>query len=209
MTLKMLLHSARRALLAATDQRTDRRLGIDAATKHVLQVDPDERNAPYDSLSHQALGQLIARIAPATEDVIYDVGCGKGRMICVFARLDVAACVGVELDPTLADAAQRNIERLASGGGRARIIQGDASDQDYSKATVVVMYNPFGAEVMRAVLKRLTDSLLANPRRVRLYYCGPAQLRVFRDFPAFQPFDAFSLPYDLGRIVVMAFEGGG
>lgn len=206
MGIKTLFDSARRANLSAIDRRADRRLGIDAAAKHVLQASNEQRNNPYDSLSHRALEQLTGRMAPGRQDIIYDIGCGKGRMICFFAQLNIARCVGIELDSVLARAATRNVARLRGGRDKVTVIEGDAADQDYSDASIVVMNNPFGAEVMRAVLARLTASLRSNPRRLRIYYCGPAQLRVLSDFPAFTLTEAFSLPYDLGRVVVLTFE---
>jgi hypothetical protein len=73
----------------------------------------------------------------------------------VFARAG-AKVVGVEASPMAAQAARRN---------GVTVVEADARAVDYSGATLLWMFNPFGPETLRAVLRR------ARTPRV-LYYSG-------------------------------------
>jgi hypothetical protein len=87
--------------------------------------------------------QLVARMLQMAQvtaaDRVYDLGAGDGKIAIAAARDFGAQSVGVEYDPQLARLAQCYVEseRL---GGRARIIQGDIFETDFSSATVVTLY---------------------------------------------------------------------
>jgi SAM-dependent methyltransferase len=72
-------------------------------------------------------------------DVVYDLGCGDGRIPIAAARRGVARAVCVELDPV----------RILKGRERARqagvedkvtFVEGDLFEADLSDATVVTLY---------------------------------------------------------------------
>jgi predicted RNA methylase len=127
-------------------------------------------------------------------------------VICWFGRQTLKACVGVEFDAGLAETARTNAAALTGRQTPIEIRTCDATLEDYSDATVVTLYNPFGAEVMRQVLTQLAASLNAHPRRLRIVYASPRQLAVFQEFPRFREVARMSAPYDLGEMAVVFFE---
>ena len=113
----------------------------------------------------------IARILdPSPEDVFYDLGSGKGRMLCLMARRRMRKCVGIELFASHCEAARRNTERLRGRKSPVEIICEDAAKADLSDGTIYFMFNPFGVGTMRDVLDNIGRSLSRNPRRLSIAY---------------------------------------
>lgn len=72
-------------------------------------------------------------------DVVYDLGCGDGRLL-IQAALDYGVQgVGIDVDPTLLEAARANA-RLAGVDYRLEFIQGNLFESDLRDATVVLIY---------------------------------------------------------------------
>jgi predicted RNA methylase len=99
----------------------------------------------------------------ADDDVLIDVGCGSGRVVCCAARLPIRAALGVELVPEAARRAQSNLVTLR--GRRATtcaVVQGDALDFDISDATVIFLFNPFGEGTMSHFLRKVSEAQVAR-----------------------------------------------
>ena len=82
----------------------------------------------------------MLRLAKVTEgDLLYDLGCGDGRIPIEAAKRHRARAIGIDLDPErIAQArAAATRERVSD---RARFIVGDLFEQDLSPATVVTLY---------------------------------------------------------------------
>ncbi len=100
----------------------------------------------------------------ALEEVSFlDVGAGMGRALLLAAELPFRRVVGVELNPTLARIAQKNLSIWrASGRARApmRVVCGDAVEFPLPAGPCLAfMFNPFGATVMRRLLKGWSKAL--------------------------------------------------
>jgi SAM-dependent methyltransferase len=78
----------------------------------------------------------MAQVGP--KDVVYDLGSGDGRLVITAAKRGARA-VGVEFDAGLvAFSEQRAREHGVTG--KARFVQGDIFETDFSEATVVTLY---------------------------------------------------------------------
>lgn len=88
-------------------------------------------------------GELIDNIAKIatlkSNDVLYDLGCGDGRVIIELARKYGARCVGVEIRKDLVDEALKSIETHGLKD-RVRVVYGDMFKVPIGEATVVYMY---------------------------------------------------------------------
>ncbi len=78
----------------------------------------------------------LARVG--RNDIVYDLGCGDGRIVVTAARIGARA-VGIDIDPIRIREATENI-RVAGVGDRAKLIEGDLFATDISEATVVTLY---------------------------------------------------------------------
>ncbi len=74
-----------------------------------------------------------------SEDVVYDLGCGDGRLL--FAALEKGAkwAVGIDIDPKRIEIARKAATRKGVAG-KVSFIEGDALQADLRDATVVFCY---------------------------------------------------------------------
>ena len=128
----------------------------------------------FAHLQYGLIACLMRTLPLSPDDVFMDLGCGKGRTLCLFARRPIRKCIGVEIDPELAGIAAANARRLRGRRCPIEIVRGDAADADFSQASIVWLFNPFGDNTTRYVVERIRASLLATPRRVRIMHVrGP------------------------------------
>lgn len=73
------------------------------------------------------------------DDVLYDLGCGDGRIVITAAQMFGASGIGVDIDPALIGLSNKNAEK-AGVAGRVKFIQGDLFQTNLSRATVVSLY---------------------------------------------------------------------
>ena len=82
---------------------------------------------------------MLSAARVTADDLVVDLGAGDGIIPIIAAQHYGARALGIEYNPKLAAYAQQQVER-AGVAGRARIIQGDIFQEDFSTATVVTMY---------------------------------------------------------------------
>ena len=78
-----------------------------------------------------------AKVGPG--DVVYDLGCGDGRIVITAAQRYGARGVGVDLDPERVREARENAAR-AGVADRVTFVQQDLFATDVSAASVVALY---------------------------------------------------------------------
>ncbi|WP_242335049.1 cyclopropane-fatty-acyl-phospholipid synthase family protein [Anaeromyxobacter sp. SG66] len=79
----------------------------------------------------------LARVGKG--DVVYDLGCGDGRIVVAAAQRGARKAVGVDIDPERIAEARANV-RAAGVADRVEIREGDLFELDLSDATVVTLY---------------------------------------------------------------------
>ncbi|MBX6314941.1 MAG: methyltransferase domain-containing protein [Isosphaeraceae bacterium] len=72
-------------------------------------------------------------------DVVYDLGCGDGRIVITAAKKYGVKGVGVDIDPQRIRESQENV-RKHNVGDLVTIKQGDIFQMDLSEASVVTLY---------------------------------------------------------------------
>jgi SAM-dependent methyltransferase len=97
------------------------------------------RLAPYVTTPLDVVERMLtlARIGPS--DVVYDLGCGDGRVVIMAAQKFGARGVGVDIEPALVEQAIANA-KAAGVGERVTFRVQDALTVDVSPATVVTLY---------------------------------------------------------------------
>jgi predicted RNA methylase len=130
---------------------------------------------------------------PGPEDVVFDLGCGMGRFVCLMARRKVRKCVGVELDPQLCKVAQENAQRLRGRKAPIQIVCADAASADLSSGTMYYMYNPFGRATMHDVLRSICFSLSRNPRNITIAYYNSILTELFQETGWLEKFHEFRI----------------
>lgn len=95
--------------------------------------------APYVPTPEDVVDRMLTLAAVTDKDVVYDLGCGDGRIVIAAAQKYGAHGVGVDIDPqriaeSQANARKAGVEHLVSFKLQ------DAMTVDLSKATVVTLY---------------------------------------------------------------------
>jgi predicted RNA methylase len=81
--------------------------------------------------------QAMLTVADLTpEDIVYDLGCGDGRIVKMAYERWGADAVGIEINERTAALARKNCEGLPD----VKILHGDARKYNLRNATVVTMY---------------------------------------------------------------------
>lgn len=87
-----------------------------------------------------AVVDAMLQLAKVTStDVIYDLGCGDGRIPVAAARKFGARGVCIDIDPERIREADEHIAR-SGVGDKVRTVQGDLFQQPLGEATVVTLY---------------------------------------------------------------------
>lgn len=79
----------------------------------------------------------LARVT--AKDVVYDLGCGDGRIVISAAAKYGASGVGIDINPQRIEEARANA-RKAGVEARTRFQVNDLFDADITRATVVAIY---------------------------------------------------------------------
>lgn len=94
--------------------------------------------APFNPTPPCAVAQALDLLCVGPGDVLYDLGCGDGRLLVAAARRG-ARCVGVEYDRPFAEKA-RSALRDAGFESSCEVLHADACTVDLSGATKIFVY---------------------------------------------------------------------
>jgi SAM-dependent methyltransferase len=155
----------------------------------------DRHSTAYFGVAPSVFRALLKRwlrskpMAPVEEFTFIDVGAGMGRAMLLAAELPFRKLVGIELNPSLAEVARRNLKVLEADETRlasAKIICGDAAAASFPKGPCLAfLFNPFGEAVMRRLLKRIAAVFAQCPGEFDLLYVNNEQERIIERQPGF------------------------
>jgi len=150
-------------------------------------------NICYESPDYWCIRKIAKMIKPQAEAtaVFYDLGSGKGRVLCMMARQPFKKVVGVELFECLCEAARKNVQGMRGRKAPIEIVCEDATRADISDGTVYFMFHPFGADTMREVLANIKISLSSNPRNITIIYYNPVHEDVLKSCTWLHEYSAF------------------
>jgi SAM-dependent methyltransferase len=111
-----------------------------------LPATPPPPNAParrpdviYVPTSPEVVEAMLKLANVTKNDVVYDLGCGDGRIVVAAARAFGAHAIGIDIDPQRIAEANANA-KTAGVEGRVKFVLGDLFEQDLHDATVVTLY---------------------------------------------------------------------
>ncbi len=109
--------------------------------------------APWVPTPQPVVDRMLELAALSSKDVLYDIGCGDGRIVITAARRYGTRSVGIDIDPAMIEQSERNA-RAAGVEGQVKFIAMDATKADISEATVVSLYLlPESNALMRPLLE--------------------------------------------------------
>ena len=126
------------------DSVIDRQICGQSLVRFVPSIDGDERNAVggtgTQSTHYLFLKRIFSHVELKPDDVLMDVGCGKGRVLAFLIR-EKCPCrmVGIEHNPEVGKLAAEWTKRYPE----AEVMIGDALTLDYDRYTVLTLARSF------------------------------------------------------------------
>jgi tRNA G37 N-methylase Trm5 len=103
------------------------------------QAPPRRPDVIYVPTPQPVVDRMLELAEVKKDDVLYDLGCGDGRIVVTAAKRYGARAVGIDINPKRVDEALKNV-RASGVSERVTIKQGDIFEEDLGPATVVTMY---------------------------------------------------------------------
>ena len=92
----------------------------------------------FEPMPQEAVNAMLQQVYPLEGEVLYDLGCGDGRILIEAVSSFGCRAVGIEINPETVALAKQNVED--SGFGRILIVQGNVKDYNLDDADVITMY---------------------------------------------------------------------
>jgi SAM-dependent methyltransferase len=128
------------------------------------------------NVSYLALSLIFKNEAIGPDDVLVDVGCGKGRVINWWLGKRLSnRIVGLELDP---EVAAHTRERLR-GYRNVTIVAGDGIENLPADGSLFFLFNPFAQSVANRFRERILES--ARKDKIRIFYYNCVHVDVFEN----------------------------
>ncbi|WP_263383949.1 class I SAM-dependent methyltransferase [Granulicella arctica] len=199
-----------RDLLVATDQPIhpfDLAHGVDTSglvpAKNLVTGHPnDEHVTAYYGVAPSILRALVAewRATPPPEPIakytFVDIGAGKGRAMLVASELPFRQVVGIELNPAMAAIARQNLDHWLTSHvtdptapqlAPIDLLEQDALEFELPRTpTLLFLFHPFEAPVLRALLRRIETQFANRPGELDLLYVNAECAIVLDRNPGFK-----------------------
>lgn len=113
-----------------------------------------------------------------------DIGCGKGRVLCVAAHYGFTKLTGIDFSKELCEASKENLAltKQKIPAINFSIVNNDAF---YFKipadAGHIFLFNPFDETIMSGVAENILQSLQHHPRKLCIIYVNPLHKEYFLD----------------------------
>lgn len=124
----------------------------------------------YQPTYYKKLKKCAEYLAFQKDDVLVDIGAGKGRALFFFSKYKLKKVIGIEFKRELAEIARKNLAHVKGGHCPIEIVEGDAANADLSEGTIYFLYNAFGPATLTNVLNSISESLKVRPRKIRILY---------------------------------------
>jgi ubiquinone/menaquinone biosynthesis C-methylase UbiE len=114
-----------------------------------------ELDVPYVASKPEVVTEMLRMANVGKDDILYDLGCGDGRIVITAAQRYGTRGVGVDIDPVRIKQSQENAA-LANVTHLVQFIEQDLFETDFHEATVVSLY------LLNSVNLRLRPLLLSQ-----------------------------------------------
>ena len=135
----MNLQARRRTLLFCAASAVSLLLPAGRALAQAAAAPARRLDVPYVPTPQSVVDKMLDLAQVGKKDVLYDLGCGDGRIVVTAAKERGARGTGIDLDPARIAEAKENAKR-AGVADRASFRVGDLFETDFSEATVVTLY---------------------------------------------------------------------
>lgn len=114
-------------------------------------------DVPYVPSKPEVVAEMLRMAKVGKDDILYDLGCGDGRIVITAAQLYGTHGIGVDIDPDRIEESKENAAK-ANVSHLVKFLQQDLFVTDFHEATVVSLY------LLTSVNLRLRPRLLEQLR---------------------------------------------
>ena len=139
----------------------------------------------YMPVSYMVLEKSLAKLKqqyPSIQSHFIDIGCGKGRALCVAAHFGFKKLTGIDFSKEFCDAAKLNCAntKLNLPAAEFAVINNDAFYYEIpDNADCIFLFNPFDEIIMSGVVMNIRNSLKNTPRPLVIIYVNPLHKSLF------------------------------
>ncbi|MBL0056048.1 MAG: class I SAM-dependent methyltransferase [Chitinophagaceae bacterium] len=136
----------------------------------------------YMPVHYPLLEDLLGRLTISGRHHFIDIGCGKGRALCVAASTGFERVTGIDFSPDLCADARKNLDLTRSRYPKltGSIVNNDAFYFEIpDDSDCIFLFNPFDEVIMSGVAANLAESLKNNPRKMNIIYVNPLHMEYF------------------------------
>lgn len=136
----------------------------------------------YMPVNFKLLEEAFKHIGNQPFNHFLDLGCGKGRAMCIAAHQGFKQVTGIDLSKGLCEMAKENLTltKQKIPAFEFNVINNDAFYYEIpDDVDCIFLFNPFDEIIMSAVVNNIFDSLQSNPRKLRIIYINPLHKEQF------------------------------
>jgi SAM-dependent methyltransferase len=142
----------------------------------------------YMPVSYLLLKEIFKQLShtkflnPKPLNHFLDIGCGKGRALCIAAHQGFKKVTGLDFAGDLCEAAKENLEIIKQKIPELeyKIINNDAFYFEIpDDVDCIFFFNPFDEIIMSGVVNNIFTSLKTNPRKLTIIYVNPLHKELF------------------------------
>lgn len=100
---------------------------------------PADLDVPYESTPPEVVDEMLKLAKVTKTDLVYDLGCGDGRIVIAAAQKYGARGVGIDIDPARILEAEANAQK-AGLTDKITFIEKNLFEAELTDATVVALY---------------------------------------------------------------------
>jgi SAM-dependent methyltransferase len=96
-------------------------------------------DVPYVPTPYEVVNEMLRMAGVGKDDLLYDLGCGDGRIVITAAKEIGCRGVGIDIDPRRIEESKNNAIKEGVED-KVKFLQRDLFEADFSKASVVTLY---------------------------------------------------------------------
>ncbi|MEQ1799235.1 MAG: class I SAM-dependent methyltransferase [Lacibacter sp.] len=137
----------------------------------------------YMPVSYFTIEQLFSHLPEkAKTETFLDIGCGKGRAMCIAAHYGFNNVSGIDFAKEMIDAAAKNLAGIKELFPHLQyeLSWADITTLEIGKeVSTVFLFNPFDEILMKSVIQKIKTSLKNYPRAFHVMYASPRHEDLF------------------------------
>jgi SAM-dependent methyltransferase len=115
---------------------------------------PVKKDVPYVPTPQEVVDKMLELADPKEGEVMYDLGCGDGRIVVTAAKKYKAKGTGVDIDPQRIKESKANAKKAGLKEDQAKFLIKDLFEMDFKDADFLTLY------LLPAVNERLRPQIL-------------------------------------------------